>query len=51
MIRFDDENILLNSRWHGIYSFNMRTYELKKIESFTEKTIPAFIWTLITVFG
>lgn len=36
MIRYDDENILLNSRWHGIYSFNMTTYELKKIESFAE---------------
>ena len=36
MIRYDEENILLNSRWHGIYSFNMKTYEVKKIESFTE---------------
>ncbi|RAZ93190.1 hypothetical protein DK853_41545, partial [Klebsiella oxytoca] len=30
MIRYDEENILLNSRWHGIYSFNMKTYEVKK---------------------
>lgn len=37
MVRQDDENILLNSRWHGIYSFNLKTNELKKIESFAEK--------------
>lgn len=37
MIRYDDEHILLNSRWHGIYTFNMKTCELKKVESFTEK--------------
>lgn len=37
MIRTDHEHILLNSRWHGIYSFNLKTGELKKIDSFAEK--------------
>lgn len=37
MLRYNEENILLNSRWHGIYLFNLKTNELKKIESFTEK--------------
>ncbi|MEA5081899.1 MAG: two-component regulator propeller domain-containing protein [Dysgonamonadaceae bacterium] len=35
MIRYDDETVLLNSRWHGIYSFDMKTSELSKIDSFT----------------
>ncbi|MGP1538245.1 two-component regulator propeller domain-containing protein [Bacteroides pyogenes] len=37
MERCDNEQVLLNSRWHGIYSFNLKTHELKKIDSFTEK--------------
>ncbi len=37
MIRYDEENILLNSRWHGIYSFNIKSREMKKIESSAEK--------------
>lgn len=37
MIRYDEQHILLNSRWHGIYSFNLRTKVLEKIESFNEK--------------
>lgn len=37
MIRYDDDSILLNSRWHGIYSFNLRTNELHKIDFFKEK--------------
>lgn len=41
MIHYDDEHILLNSHWHGIYSFNLRTNELKKIESFAEKNYTA----------
>lgn len=36
MIRYDEEHILLNSRWHGIYSYNLRTAEFKKIEYFNE---------------
>lgn len=37
MIRHDEDHILLNSRWHGIYSFNLRTNELEKIPSFADK--------------
>lgn len=37
MIRYDTDNIMLNSRWHGIYRYNLRTNELKKLDSFTEK--------------
>lgn len=38
MVRYNDEYILLNSYWNGIYSFNLKTHELKKIEAFTEKS-------------
>ena len=51
MIRYDEENILLNSRWHGIYSFNMKTYEVKKIESFTENNYTSIFWTPTSVCG
>ncbi|MDD3036913.1 hybrid sensor histidine kinase/response regulator transcription factor [Bacteroides sp.] len=37
MIRYDEENILLNSRWHGIYSFNLKTREFNKATTFDEK--------------
>lgn len=36
MLRYDDEHILLNSKWYGIYSFNLKTNELKK-ESYFPK--------------
>lgn len=36
MVRYDDQNILLNSCWAGIYKYNMKTNALKKLESFTE---------------
>ena len=51
MIRYDEENILLNSRWHGIYSFNMKTYEVKKIESFTENNYTSIYLTPTSVCG
>lgn len=37
MVRYDEDNILLNSRWHGIYSFNMVTREFSKVTAFDEK--------------
>lgn len=37
MIRYDEENILLNSRWYGIYSFNLKTKEFGKVTTFDEK--------------
>lgn len=56
MIRYDDANILLNSRWHGIYSFNTVTCELKKIESFTEENytsiyLDSFNRLWVSVYG
>lgn len=56
MIRYDDVNILLNSRWHGIYSFNTVTCELKKIESFTEENytsiyLDSFNRLWVSVYG
>lgn len=41
MVRYDDEHVLLNSCWNGIYSFNIKTRELKKIETFTSKSYTA----------
>ena len=38
MVRYDDEHILLNSCWNGIYSFNIKTHELKKVDAFTGKS-------------
>lgn len=38
MVRYDDEHILLNSCWNGIYSFNIKTHELKKVDVFTGKS-------------
>lgn len=38
MIRYDDEHILLNSHWNGIYSFNIKTNELEKLDEFTGKS-------------
>ena len=35
MIRYDEETVLLNSRWRGIYSLDLVNFEIKKIESFT----------------
>lgn len=37
MVRYDDEHILINARWNGIYSFNVRTFGLEKLETFNEK--------------
>ena len=37
MVRYDDSHILLNSRWHGIYSFDLNTNELEKVDYFSEQ--------------
>lgn len=34
MIRNDKENILLNSRWYGVYSFNLKSNQLQKLDAF-----------------
>ncbi len=36
MIRYDDRHVLLNSRWYGIYSFDLDTNELNKLSVFNE---------------
>lgn len=36
MIRYDDDTILLNARWYGIYSFNLKTNQIKKVDAFKE---------------
>lgn len=36
MIRYDEHTILLNARWYGIYSFNLKTNQLKKVDDFKE---------------
>lgn len=37
MIRYDEDTILLNTKWRGIYSFDLKTHKVKKIDSFSEK--------------
>lgn len=37
MIRYDDESVLLNTQRNGIYSFNLKTNRVQKVESFSEK--------------
>lgn len=37
MIRYNEETVLLNSRWHGIYTFSLKTHKVEKIDFFQEK--------------
>ncbi len=41
MMHYTDDTILLNSRWHGIYSFNLTNLELRKIDCFTGENYTA----------
>ncbi|WP_288360090.1 two-component regulator propeller domain-containing protein [uncultured Bacteroides sp.] len=34
MVYYDNNTILMNTQWNGIYSFNMKTKQLKRIEDF-----------------
>ena len=34
MVRYDEETVLLNSRWRGIHSMNILNYEIQKVEYF-----------------
>lgn len=37
MIRYDDESVLLNTQRSGIFSFNLKTNKVRKVDSFSGK--------------
>ena len=34
MVRYDEEHILINTRWHGIYFFNLKDASMERLEMF-----------------
>ena len=36
MIQYDDKHILINTRWHGVYSYQLQTGKMKKVPYLTD---------------
>lgn len=37
MLKYDENHILINTQWYGIYLFDLRTNQIKKIDAFPDK--------------
>ena len=39
LIRYDSQTILINTRWHGLYSYNLQTHAIEKLTNIQAKNI------------